>query len=61
MFNGAAYLVDLKTNALEWYHPVHVAREIDGNADEWPKYPRLDSAFFRALQQGRDELLRPLR
>ncbi|MFG6485317.1 hypothetical protein ACG04R_01465 [Roseateles sp. BYS78W] len=60
VFDGAAYLVDLKTNALQWYHPVHVAREIDGNWDAWPKYPHLDTAFFQALQQGKDELLRPL-
>jgi hypothetical protein len=60
VFDGAVYLVDLKTNALQWYHPVHVARDIDGNWDAWPKYPHLDTAFFQALQQGRDELLRPL-
>jgi hypothetical protein len=60
IFDGAVYLVDLKTNALQWYHPVHVARDIDGNWDAWPKYPHLDTAFFRALQQGKDELLRPL-
>lgn len=60
VFDGAAYLVDLKTNALQWYHPVHIAREIDRQWDAWPKYPHLDSAFFQALQQGKDELLRPL-
>jgi len=60
VFDGAAYLVDLKTNALQWYHPVHIARQVDGRWDAWPKYPQLDGAFFRALQQGRDEMLRPL-
>lgn len=60
VFDGAIYLVDLKTNALQWYHPVHIAHDIEGDWDAWPKYPHLDTAFFRALQQGGEALLQPL-
>jgi len=60
VFNGAIYLVDLKTNTLEWRHAVHLARAGDAHWDQWPKYPHLDAAFFKTLQAGKDELLRPL-
>lgn len=60
VFNGTAYLVDLKTNALEWYHPINVVRAADGNWDESPKFPRMTNAFFQALETGKDEVLRPL-
>ncbi len=61
VFNGTIYLVDLKTNALEWRHAVHLAQAGDASWDEWPKYPHLDAAFFKTLQMGKEELLRPLR
>lgn len=60
VFNGTAYLVDLKTNALEWYHPFTVTKAADGNWDESPKFPRMTNAFFQALELGKDEALRPL-
>lgn len=60
VFSGTAYLVDLKTNALEWYHPVSIVKAADGNWDESPKFPRMTNAFFQALEQGKDEVLRPL-
>jgi hypothetical protein len=60
VFSGTAYLVDLKTNALEWYHPFNVTKAADGNWDESPKFPRMTNAFFQALELGKDEILRPL-
>jgi len=60
VFNGTAYLVDLKTNALEWYHPFSVTKAADGAWDESPKFPRLTNAYFQALEMGKDEILRPL-
>lgn len=60
VFSGTAYLVDLKTNALEWYHPFNITKAADGNWDESPKFPRMTNAFFQALEQGKDEILRPL-
>lgn len=60
VFNGRAYLVDLKTNALEWYHPFSVTKAADGTWDEPPKFPHLTNAFFQALELGKDQVLQPL-
>jgi len=60
VFNGTAYLVDLKTNALQWYHTFSITKAADGAWDEPPKFPRLTNAYFQALELGKDEVLRPL-
>lgn len=60
VFNATAYLVDLKTNALEWYHTFRITKAADGAWDEPPKFPRLTNAYFQALELGKDEVLRPL-
>jgi len=58
-FIGIGYIVDLESNAYEWYHPVNVIKSTDENWDEPPKFPGLTNAYFQALELGRDSFLRP--
>jgi hypothetical protein len=60
VFSGTAYMVDLKSNALEWYHPFSITKAADGDWDQAPKFPRMTNAFYQALELGKDEILRPL-
>ena len=57
---GSGALIDLKSNALEWYVPLAVLRSADGKWDEPPKFPGLTNAYFQVLELGKDELLKPL-
>ncbi|NML42445.1 hypothetical protein HHL11_01705 [Ramlibacter sp. G-1-2-2] len=52
-------MVNLASNSYEWYLPINVARAADGNWDEPPKYPGLTNAFYQAVEEGKDQLLRP--
>jgi|APEBP8051073403_1049400.scaffolds.fasta_scaffold01485_5 hypothetical protein len=58
-FNGLGYIVNLKSNAYEWYHPVSIVKATDQNWDEPPKFPGLTNAYFQALELGKDSFLRP--
>lgn len=58
---GTAFLVDLKTNAYEWYQPVNVVRASDGPWDEPAKFPGLTNAYFQAVELGKDEILKPFK
>lgn len=58
-FNGNGYMVNLKTNAYEWYLPVAVIKSADKVWDEPPAYPGLTNAFFQAIEIGRDQFLKP--
>ena len=61
ILQGEAYLVNLSSNAYEWFHRVRVVRGADGgNWDEPPKFPGLTNAYFQALETGKDEFKRPL-
>lgn len=57
---GAGYLINLRTNAYEWFAPVSVSRVADGNWDEPPKFPGLTNAYFQVLELGKDAFLKPL-
>lgn len=61
VLRGTGYMVNLKTNAYEWYVPVNVVKSSDGNWDEPPKFPGLTNAYFQALEIGKDSFLKPFR
>jgi hypothetical protein len=56
---GEAYLVNLRTNALEWYAPIVVAKSA-ATWDQPPKFPNLTNAYFQAIELGKDAVLKPL-
>jgi hypothetical protein len=56
---GEAYLVNLRTNALEWYVPISVAKSAV-TWDQPPKFPDLTNAYFQALELSKDSVLKPL-
>ena len=51
---GAGYLVNLKTNAYEWYLPVSINKSADKAWDEPPQFPGLSNAYFQVLELGKD-------
>lgn len=59
ILKGVAYMVNLRTNALEWYAPI----DINKSAVSWdqpPKYPDITNAYFQAIELGKDAVLKPL-
>ena len=56
---GASYLVNLNTNALEWYLPLDVMKASDGQWDEAPKFPGLTNAYFQTLEIARGMIVAP--
>lgn len=61
MLRGTAFMVDLKSNAYEWYQPLNVLRSSDGAWDEPAKYPGLTNAYYQAIELGKDEVLKPFK
>jgi hypothetical protein len=59
VLQGAGYVVNLKTNAYEWFMPVNILKSAEQKWDEPPKYPGLTNAYFQALELGRDSFLKP--
>jgi hypothetical protein len=60
VLQGVAYIVDLKSNAYEWYQKFDVQKSAEGKWDEPPKYPGLTNAYFQAIELGKDRVLQPL-
>ena len=58
--DGFAYMVNLKSNAYEWYDHVTVTRSADGKWDEAPTFPGLTNAYFQAIEQAKDRMKAPL-
>jgi hypothetical protein len=56
---GSAYMVNLRTNALEWFAPIEIAKAAT-TWDQPPKYPDLTNAYFQAIELGKDVVLKPL-
>lgn len=56
---GTGYLVNLDTNALEWYMPLDVMKASDGEWDEPPKFPGLTNAYFQTLETSRSMIVAP--
>jgi hypothetical protein len=59
LFEGLGYIVNLKTNAYDWYMPVRIAKSADQAWDEPPKYPGLTNAYYQSLEMGKDQFLQP--
>lgn len=60
MLSGAGYMVNLGTNAYEWYAPVSIYKSAEGPWDEPPRFPGLTNAYFQAIELGKDGFLKPL-
>lgn len=61
VFRGVGYMVDLTSNAYDWYLPVDVLKSSDGPWDEAPKFPGITNAYFQALDAGKESLLTPFK
>ena len=59
LFEGVGYIVNLKTNTYDWYHPVRITKSADHTWDEPPKFPGLTNAYFQSLEMGKDQFLQP--
>ncbi len=57
---GASYIINLKDNSYEWYLPVSQQKSVQGNWDEAPTFPGLSNAYYQAVEEARDAILRPL-
>lgn len=60
VLRGTGYMVNLKTNAYEWYTVVNATRAAAGTWDEPPAFPGLTNAYFQVLEVAKDEFLKPL-
>jgi hypothetical protein len=58
---GEVYIVDLATNAYDWYERVNVTTAADGKWDEPPSYPGLTNAYFQAIELARDHYVGPFK
>ena len=52
-------MVNLKTNAYEWYSPIDINKAA-AMWDQPPKFPDLTNAYFQAIELGKDAVLKPL-
>ena len=59
VLRGTGFLVNLSTQAYEWYLPVNVLKSADGKWDEGPKFPGLTNAYYQALEIGKDNFVDP--
>jgi hypothetical protein len=59
VLRGSAYMVDLKTNKLEWYEPIAVTKGSDGKWDEPPSFPGLTNAYYQAIEAGKEQIEKP--
>ena len=57
----SAYVIDLDDNRLLYYQPFATNREAEGEWDEGPDFPKLTDAFYQALDQTQQNMLRPFK
>ena len=55
---GQGFMVNLSTNAYEWYQDLSTAKSSDGAWDEPPSYPGLTNAYFQAIELTKDDVLK---
>lgn len=60
VFQVEAYIVDLASHKLDWYESFDLARLVEGNWDEPPKFPGLTNAYFQVLEDGKDAIKRAI-
>jgi hypothetical protein len=54
-----AFMVDMKSNAYEWFDHVVITRSADGAWDEGGSFPGLTNAYFLAIEQAKDRVKAP--
>ncbi|NRF69017.1 hypothetical protein HLB44_18650 [Aquincola sp. S2] len=57
---GEAYLLDLRTNAYQWYKKVRTLRGVGKTWDQPPAYPALTAKFFEAVEVAKEEIVADL-
>ncbi len=57
---GLVYLVDLASQTYEWYQVVKASRPAAGNWDEPPSFPGMTNAYYQAVEDARDAVLKPI-
>jgi len=60
LVRGTAYLVNLTSQAYEWYAPIDVVKATDKKWDEPPQFPGLTNAYYQAVEAARDTVVTPL-
>lgn len=58
--SGSSYIVNLKDNSYDWYMPLQAQKSAQGAWDEAPAFPGLSNAYFQAVEEARDAILKPL-
>lgn len=56
---GSGSIVNLTSNALEWFLPVNVVKSADHAWDEPPKFPGLSNAYFQTIELGKEAFTKP--
>tara|TARA_R110001599_G_scaffold256091_1_gene456243 strand:+ start:489 stop:1199 length:711 start_codon:yes stop_codon:yes gene_type:complete len=59
-FTGNAFMVDLATNTYQWYLPVDIVRQAEGEWDEPETFPGLTNAFYQTIEQAKAQIVSPL-
>lgn len=57
---GVSYIVNFKDNSYEWFQPVLKQKSAYGNWNEAPAFPGLSNAYYQAIEEAREAILRPL-
>ena len=58
--DAQVYMVDLKTNAYDWYDHIVLTKAADGAWDEAPSFPGLTNAFYQTIEQAKDRIKKPI-
>jgi hypothetical protein len=54
-----AFMVDMKTNAYEWFDQLTITRSAEGAWDEAPSFPGLTNAYYQVVEQTKDRVKAP--
>ncbi len=61
IFSGTGQLINLSNNKILWHHKVSITNAVNGNWDEPTTYPGLTNAIYQTLNQGKSQLITPLK
>lgn len=54
---GSAYMIDLKSNAYDWFWPLSIYTAAQGEWKEPPSFPGLTNAYFQTIDQTMDKVV----
>jgi hypothetical protein len=57
--DSIGYMVDLNNNKYEWYQRVFITKGAAGEWDEPPQFSSLTNAYILAIEENKDEFLKP--